>query len=237
VGTGGESRFDSKAAPVPRASPGGAAQWSVPYAHPYHPMNAVTPDRPQTFGEEVANALSHGLGFLLAVAALPVLVHGGSIRGGAADVVAASLFAGTMIVLYGVSTLYHALPAGRAKLWLNRLDHAAIYLFIAGSYMPFLLGVLWGPGAGRCSAWSGAAAALGVGAKLLNRLKPPAVVDRPVRRDGLGGRGRGRAAARAHVGRRPGLAGGRWPGLHGRRGGLPVRFNRCATRTSSGTCS
>ena len=52
-----------------------------------------------------------------------------------------------MIVLYFVSTLYHALPPGRAKVWLNRLDHASIYLFIAGSYTPFALGVLngaWG---------------------------------------------------------------------------------------------
>jgi hemolysin III len=49
-----------------------------------------------------------------------------------------------MILLYLVSALYHALPPGRAKVWLNRLDHAAIYLFIAGSYTPFVLGVLRG---------------------------------------------------------------------------------------------
>ncbi|MDH4289118.1 MAG: hemolysin III family protein, partial [Aquincola sp.] len=100
--------------------------------------------RDQTFGEELANALSHGLACLLAVAALPILVLNAVRQGGAADVVAASLFAGTMIVLYLVSTLYHAVPPGRAKVWLNRLDHASIYLFIAGSYMPFLFGVLGG---------------------------------------------------------------------------------------------
>ena len=59
-------------------------------------------------------------------------------------VVAASVFAGTMILLYLVSALYHAVPQSRVKAWLNRLDHAAIYVFIAGSYTPFTLGVLRG---------------------------------------------------------------------------------------------
>jgi hemolysin III len=88
-----------------------------------------------------------------------------------ADVVAAAVFAATMILLYGVSTLYHALPTGRAKAVLLRLDHAAIYVFIAGSYTPFTLGVLHtGPGVTLLIAvW--AAAAFGVAIKLLNRLK------------------------------------------------------------------
>jgi hemolysin III len=136
-------------------------------------MTAVRAGRDQTLGEEIANALSHGLGLLLAVAALPVLVHGAATRGSAAGVVAASLFAGTMILLYFVSTLYHALPGGRAKAWLNRLDHASIYLFIAGSYMPFLFGVLRGAWGWALFGVVWAAAALGVAAKLFNRLKHP----------------------------------------------------------------
>ncbi|WP_246312260.1 PAQR family membrane homeostasis protein TrhA [Pseudaquabacterium terrae] len=132
-------------------------------------MNA----RDQTFGEELANALSHGVGFLLAVASLPILVHHAALRGGAADIVAASLFAGTAIVLYLVSTLYHALPAGTAKRWLNRLDHASIYLFIAGSYMPFVLGVLRGAWGWTLFGIVWGAAALGVAAKLFDRLKHP----------------------------------------------------------------
>ena len=136
-------------------------------------MNARIGNRDQTPGEEFANALSHGLGLLLAVAALPILVHSAAQRGGTANVVAASLFAGTMIVLYFVSTLYHALPAGRAKVWLNRLDHAAIYLFIAGSYMPFLFGVLGGAWGWSLFGVVWAAAALGVTAKLFDRLKHP----------------------------------------------------------------
>ena len=79
------------------------------------------------------------------MASLPILVYSAAQKGQAAGIVGASLFAGTAIVLYLISTLYHALPMGRAKAWFNRLDHAAIYLFIAGSYMPFLFGVLRGP--------------------------------------------------------------------------------------------
>ncbi len=134
---------------------------------------ATPPDRDQTAGEELANTLSHGVGFVLAVAALPILVHAAALRGHATEVVAASLFAGTMIVLYLVSTLYHAVPAGRAKQMLNRLDHASIYLFIAGSYMPFLLGVLHGPWGWSLFGVVWAAAALGIAAKLLNRLRHP----------------------------------------------------------------
>ncbi len=136
-------------------------------------MSATGADRNQTRGEEIANALSHGLALLLAVAALPILVLGAARSGGAANVVAASLFAGTMIVLYLVSTLYHALPIGRAKRWFNRLDHAAIYLFIAGSYMPFVFGVLRGAWGWTLFGLVWAAAAIGVTAKLLNRLKHP----------------------------------------------------------------
>ena len=136
------------------------------------PAGAAT-GRAQSLGEEIANAISHGLGALLSIAALPILVHAAALRGGAADVVAASLFAGTAILLYLVSTVYHALPAGRAKAWLNRMDHAAIYLFIAGSYMPFLFGALRGAWGWSLFGVLWAAAALGVTAKLFNRLRHP----------------------------------------------------------------
>jgi len=136
-------------------------------------MTTLSRARAQTLGEEIANSLSHGVGLLLALAALPVLVHAAAQRGGAADIVAASVFAATMVLLYGVSTLYHALPAGRAKAWLNRLDHASIYLFIAGSYMPFLLGVLSGAWGWSLFAVVWTAAALGVISKLLDRLQHP----------------------------------------------------------------
>ncbi|RTL35434.1 MAG: hemolysin III family protein [Burkholderiales bacterium] len=142
-------------------------------------MSTRLPDRPQTLGEEIANAVSHGLGALLAVAGLPILVIRALNHGGSADVIGAAVFAATAILLYGISTVYHALPAslanGRAKAWMNRLDHAAIYIFIAGSYTPFTMGVLHtGPGLTLLIAvW--AAAAFGVTIKLLNRLRHPVV--------------------------------------------------------------
>jgi len=134
---------------------------------------AIADVRDQTPAEELLNALSHGAGVLLAIASLPILVYSASQAGDAARVVGASLFAGTMIVLYLVSTLYHALPLGRAKAFFNRLDHAAIYLFIAGSYMPFVLGVLRGPTGWTLFGAVWCAAALGVAAKLFNRLRHP----------------------------------------------------------------
>ncbi|MFT3820310.1 MAG: hemolysin III family protein [Rubrivivax sp.] len=132
-------------------------------------MTATT-DRPQTLGEEIANAVTHGLGVLLALASLPVLVLHAA---GPAAVVGATLFATTMLLLYGVSTLYHALPPGRAKRWFNRLDHAAIYVFIAGSYMPFALGVLRGGWGWTLFGIVWALAALGVTVKLADRLRHP----------------------------------------------------------------
>ncbi|HEX5687954.1 MAG TPA: hemolysin III family protein [Ideonella sp.] len=133
----------------------------------------VAADRPQTLGEEIANAISHGLGCLLATASLPILVTYAAQRGTVVNVVAASVFAGTAILLYLVSTLYHALPNGAAKEWLGRLDHAAIYLFIAGSYTPFTLGVLKGGWGWTLFIIVWSAAAVGVTIKLLNRLKHP----------------------------------------------------------------
>jgi hemolysin III len=100
----------------------------------------------QSRGEELANALSHGAGFVAAVAAIPVLVVSAARQGGAVDVVGAVVFGVTMALLYLASTVYHLVPhASSAKAWLRRVDHSAIYLLIAGTYTPFTLGVLGGP--------------------------------------------------------------------------------------------
>jgi hemolysin III len=139
------------------------------------PARSAARGRPQTLGEEIANAISHGLGCLLAIASLPMLVYAAARRGSAADVVAASVFAGTAILLYLVSAIYHAVPASAAKRWLGRLDHAAIYLFIAGSYTPFALGVLRGGWGWSLFGVVWSAAAFGVTIKLLDRLKHPLV--------------------------------------------------------------
>ena len=101
-------------------------------------------ERPQSLGEEIANSVSHGLGFLATVAAFPVLVLAAQQRGDTAGIVGASVFATTMVLLYLASTLFHALPRCRAKRVFQILDHSAIYLLIAGTYTPFTLGVLRG---------------------------------------------------------------------------------------------
>lgn len=101
-------------------------------------------ERLQSLGEEIANSVSHGLGLSAAVAAFPVLVMAAQARGDTAGIVGASVFATTTVLLYLVSTLFHALPRCRAKRVFQILDHSAIYLLIAGTYTPFTLGVLRG---------------------------------------------------------------------------------------------
>ena len=105
----------------------------------------MSPRPPQTLGEEIANAVSHGLALLGAVAGTPVLLVTAARHGPASRVVGAAVFAATLILLYASSTLYHALARNRAKLVFRILDHGAIYLLIAGTYTPFTLGVLRGP--------------------------------------------------------------------------------------------
>lgn len=105
----------------------------------------LAPQRPPGLGEEIANAVSHGLGCAAAIAGTPVLVIAAVRQGDAAGIVGAGVFGAAMILLYLASTLYHALPPNRAKVLFKRLDHSAIYLLIAGTYTPFTLGVLRGP--------------------------------------------------------------------------------------------
>jgi hemolysin III len=110
-------------------------------------LNAVAralPERAQSVGEEIANAVSHGVGLLMAVVAALVLVVAAVQRGGVAEIVGASIFGATMVWVYFTSTLYHALPRNRAKRVFRILDHGAIFLLIAGTYSPFTLGPLRG---------------------------------------------------------------------------------------------
>src|SRR3990172_11783543 len=98
-----------------------------------------------SLGEEIANCVSQGVGFLAALVATPILVLAANRRGGAVTIVGASVFAGTVVVLYLASTLYHALPMNKAKRVFRVIDHSAIFLLIAGTYTPFTLGALRGP--------------------------------------------------------------------------------------------
>ena len=94
--------------------------------------------REQSASEELANSASHGVALLGAVVAAPFIVASARPQGHA-SMVGALVFAATMVLLYLASTVYHALPEGRFKQWALKLDHGAIYLFIAGSYTPFAL--------------------------------------------------------------------------------------------------
>lgn len=102
------------------------------------------PRRPQSPGEEIANSVSHGVGFVAILGAAPFLIMDASRRGGASTGVGASVFAATASLLYLTSVVYHALPPTRAKHVFRLLDHGAIFLLIAGTYTPFTLGVLRG---------------------------------------------------------------------------------------------
>lgn len=101
--------------------------------------------REPTPAEEIANSISHGLGLIASLAAAPILVITAMRAGGVSSIVGAVVFATTMVSLYLASTLYHALPGPRAKGFFRVLDHAAIFLLIAGTYTPFTLGVMRGP--------------------------------------------------------------------------------------------
>jgi len=99
---------------------------------------------PVSFGEEIANSVSHGLGLVLALIALPVLIVSAIRIGSTHFAVGAGVFGGTMILLYLASTLYHSITNQAAKRFFRLFDHTAIFLLIAGTYTPFGLGVLRG---------------------------------------------------------------------------------------------
>lgn len=107
-------------------------------------MSNQETNRKYTTGEEIANAVTHGIGALLALAALVVLVILAATRGTVWHVVSFSVFGSTLVLLYFSSTLYHSITHARAKHIFHKFDHISIYLLIAGTYTPFCLTVLRG---------------------------------------------------------------------------------------------
>ncbi len=94
--------------------------------------------------EELANVVTHGVGAVASLLAAAALVVYASLHGDVWEIVGVSIFVTTLVALYTASTLYHAARAPRLRARLKVLDHAAIYLLIAGSYTPFLIGALRG---------------------------------------------------------------------------------------------
>jgi hemolysin III len=105
----------------------------------------MSPSRPWTVGEEVAHSVTHGIGLLGAVAGLVLLLVLAAATRDPWRITACAIYASTLVLLYGTSTLYHALSATRARDVFRVLDHSAIYLLIAGTYTPFALVSLRGP--------------------------------------------------------------------------------------------
>ncbi len=98
------------------------------------------------FGEEIANAVSHGIGVLLSVAALVLVTieaAGSTSTDRLPTMLGGVIFGVSLTFLYSVSTLYHAFPPGKTKERLQQFDHAAIFILIAGSYSAFCLSVLY----------------------------------------------------------------------------------------------
>lgn len=99
----------------------------------------------QTLREEVVNSITHGIGAALATAGLVVLVTVAAQRGDAWRITGLSIYGATLILLYLASTLYHAFQNPRLKRYFRIMDHSAIFLLIAGTYTPVVLGPMRGP--------------------------------------------------------------------------------------------
>ncbi len=94
--------------------------------------------------EEVANAITHGFGALLSVAALVLLIVFAALKGTASHVVSFTIYGSAMLLLYVASTLVHSFPEGKLKKLFEIMDHSCIYVFIAGTYTPILFHIVQG---------------------------------------------------------------------------------------------
>lgn len=101
-------------------------------------------ERRYSTGEEIANAVTHGTGFILSVGALVLLVLSAAGAGDALTIASYAVFGASLLLLFAMSTIYHSLTAPRAKRVFEILDHGSIYVLIAGTYTAFSLGVMRG---------------------------------------------------------------------------------------------
>lgn len=137
-------------------------------------VHATEHTKRYTTGEEIANAVTHGVAALMSIAGLAILVGFAVAHSGSPTVITAvSVFGASMIFLYVASTLYHAIRNPKAKQILQRLDHSMIYVLIAGSYTPFCLVTLEGvTGIALCIAvWAIAIAGIALQGLLIQKSK------------------------------------------------------------------
>lgn len=102
------------------------------------------PRRAQTFGEEVANTISHGIGALLAAAGAVPLIAKGIMAGSVKAEVSLAFYAFTLVLLYTASAVYHGVKRPELKRILRVMDHCSIFLLILGTYVPLSLLVVGG---------------------------------------------------------------------------------------------
>ena len=98
----------------------------------------------QSIGEEIANAISHGTGALLAITGVVALIISAIRLGRTMDIVSSSIYGGSLIFLYLSSTLYHSLTSYKAKRLFQLFDHCAIFILILGCYAPLTLSLMGG---------------------------------------------------------------------------------------------
>jgi hemolysin III len=108
-------------------------------------LSAETAHSAYSAAEEIASSVIHGIGIVLSIAGLAVLAAYAAPGGDVRHIASVGVYGSTLILLYTASTLYHGVPIERAKPLLRQLDHAAIFLLIAGTYTPFTLITLAGP--------------------------------------------------------------------------------------------
>ncbi|MEG1009746.1 MAG: hemolysin III family protein [Clostridia bacterium] len=89
--------------------------------------------------EEIINSITHGIGALFSIVALTIMIIFAALYGTTEHIIAVAIYGGTLVLLYAMSTIYHALTNKRAKKVFKVLDHASVYLLIAGTYTPFAL--------------------------------------------------------------------------------------------------
>src|SRR6266849_1269249 len=106
-------------------------------------MSPAPPNR--VLLEELANAITHGVGLVFSIIGFVILLVLALMRGGPWQIAGCAIYGVTLVSLYAASTLYHSVPSPRLKRTLHIFDHCAIYLLIAGTYTPFLLVNLRGP--------------------------------------------------------------------------------------------
>lgn len=120
-----------------------------------------------TLAELIADGIVHGVGLLVALVAGTVLLTLAIVETAQDDILALSVYVGSFIVLLTASLAFNLCPSGQLKAWLARIDQAAIFLFIAGTYTPFLAALGDVPIAERLTLFVWAAALVGVALKLL----------------------------------------------------------------------